>query len=96
MVLHKQINSSVIEKIGQQMMNNTFIVLEEEAAIINFYRNGMKSKKDKDRQDSNVSKIMKKTMMELIAESIAEQKEHNEKIKKVLDWNSLDVKTDRN
>lgn len=95
MPVHKQINTSFIEKIGKQMMLNTFVVLEEEAAIINFYRNGQKNKQDRERQDSNVSKMMKKTMMELIAESIQEQKEHAEKTKKVLDWNSLDVKVDR-
>lgn len=59
------------------MSENKFIILEEEASIINYFKNSKKIKRDEEQSESNggASKGsgVKKTMMELIAESLQEQ-----------------------
>lgn len=58
------------------MSENKFIILEEEASIINYFKNSRKLQKDEDNSDSNqqnrdkTKSVVKKTMMELIAESL--------------------------
>ena len=94
----KKIKSTDAEYMKLQFQNDHFVAIEEEAAIINYYINSQKKKKEDDDEDqlsAGASKLnlnIKKTMMELIAESMVEHNENTEKLKKLLDWNSLDVK----
>lgn len=88
MPTHKIVKQGHLELISKEMMNNTYILIEEEASIINFFKNSQKPSKVV-KQESKMQNIMKKTMMELIAESIQEQKEKEGKPKKTLDWDAL-------
>jgi len=55
-------------------MKDTYILVEEEAALINYYKNSRKIKKETNQAPINAEVMMnnlKKTMKELILESIA-------------------------
>lgn len=70
-----------------------FILKEEEAAIINYYVNSIKSNRGT-RNTANLGQnsTANKTMKELIAESRNEMQENKEKHQTLVDWSSLHVK----
>mmetsp|Transcript_2470 Transcript_2470/g.3796 ORF Transcript_2470/g.3796 Transcript_2470/m.3796 type:complete len:113 (-) Transcript_2470:118-456(-) len=82
-------------------MGENLMLAEDEASIINFYLNSMKQKKDEKKkggvqasQASNKGNAFK-SMKELIAETLRENDDRKEQLKKLIDWRSLDVVVDK-
>lgn len=92
-------NSLTRSNDGTFYMGDIYMVAEEEASIINFYLNSLKHKRDlqKGKQGISGSKggAGVKTMKELIAETLKENEDRKEQLKKLLDWKSLDVTVDK-
>mmetsp|Transcript_13496 Transcript_13496/g.21078 ORF Transcript_13496/g.21078 Transcript_13496/m.21078 type:complete len:91 (+) Transcript_13496:1003-1275(+) len=82
-------------------MGDNFLVAEDEASIINQYVNSLKNKKEEKKKGGTTSSTPAaggsavKSMKELIAETLKENDDRKEQLKKQLDWRSLDVVVDK-
>ena len=82
-------------------MGEIFLQAEDEASIINQYINSQKEKRDDKKKLNGVQQSQGgkggglKSMKELIAETLKENEDRKEQLKKLLDWTSLNVVIDK-
>ena len=73
-----------------QSLTQIFILQEEEASLINNFKNSFKIRKE-EVEIKHDEGAKKKTMKELIAEALLEKNQKKELLRKQLDWGALEV-----
>ena len=91
-MMRKQSSMGKNKSIDKDFSSSKFVMVEEEASMINQYLNSLKLEKAQPaKKPVQPADGPAKTMKELIDETIRDNARRKELLKKLLDWNELDI-----